>query len=333
MTNIDEILAKLNPATAKAFVKASETSNDLLVTPSMGLTKAIGGYGYGRQSMLWGNKAGGKTMHCLQLAAIAQAKGEGVGWIDAEKNFDQKWAKRLGVDPNQMVVSQITSIAEMADASYDLIKAGIDVLIVDSISALLPQSYFEDGEMKDLSKTGQIGTYSKNMGSACNMLNSANKHTALILISQVRNQIGSYGASKAPMGGHAVEHLNSTSIKLWSNTSEKEAIKGKVSDGNIIFERPIGRKVTWSVDKNRGPGMNMSDEYNIYFGGEFVGIDLTGEVIDAAVEYGLVKKGSSWYTLDDDNKFQGKQAFTNYLRENPTVQDRLYGELVAYGNA
>lgn len=324
--NIDEILARLNPKTAASFRKASEIKNELLPTPSLGLNRAIGGVGYGRQTMLWGNRSGGKTAFCLQLAARAQADGKGVAWIDAEKNFDPAWASRMGVQED-MMVSKISSIADMADAGHDLIRAGIDLMIVDSISTLLPQSFFVEGEMKALADTGQIGTFSKNMGQAVNMLNNVNEHTALVLISQVRNQIGSYGASISPMGGKAVEHMNSTIIKLWSNPNEKEAIKGDTHEGDLIFQRPIGRPVTWTVEKNRGPGMNFSGSYDLYFAGDFVGVDRVGEVIDTSVEFGLIKKGGAWYTVGEE-RFQGRAKAVEYLRNNHDIELELYDKIL-----
>lgn len=335
MTDINDLLAKLNPKIAAQFKIASNTSNDLLETPSLGLNMAIGGYGYGRQTTIWGNRSGGKTAHCLQLVRNAQKKGEMAAWIDAEKNFDKNWARRLGVDPDQMIISPITSIADMADAGHDLLKAGVDVLVVDSISALLPQSYFEDdktkkggGEMKALANTGQIGTYAKNMAAACNMLNRVNEHTALIFISQVRNQIGSWGASLSHMGGKGLEHMNSTTIKLWSNPAEKEAIKGEVTSGDLILTRPVGRPVTWTVEKNRGPGMNASNEYKFYFAGDHVGVDLTGEVLTFGVEYGIIKKSGAWFYIGDE-KFHGEENATKFLWQNPDIEEKIYGEILA----
>jgi recombination protein RecA len=327
--DIDALLAKLNPKTAASFRRASEVKNELLSTPSLGLNRAIGGVGYGRQSLIWGNRSSGKTLFCFGLAAEAQKQGRGVAWIDAERNFDPEWAARHGVDPNEMIISPITSIADMADMGHDLIKSGdIDLLVVDSISALLPQSYFVEGEMKSLVDAGQIGTFSKNMGSAVSMYNRVNEHTAVVLISQVRNNIGSYGASVAPMGGKAVEHMNSTQIKLWSNPSDKEAIKGKIVENDLIFEKPVGRPVTWTVEKNRGPGMHESNSYDMYFKGDFVGVDRVGEVVDYGVEIGVVKKGGAWYTIGDE-RFQGRAKTVQYLRDNPDLEEKIYGEILA----
>lgn len=327
MTKIDDILARLNPKTAASFRKASELETETLSTPSLGINMAIGGLRYGAIHTIWGNRSAGKTLFCLGLAAQAQKDGKTVAWIDAEKNFDKKWALRHGVDPDDMIISQIASIADMADGVTDLISKGIDLVIVDSMSVLLPQSYFVDGEMKSLADTGQIGTFAKNYGQAVNMINNLNEHTCVVFISQVRNKISTYGASKTMMGGEAAEFINSTIIKLWSNPSEKEAINGTIKNGDLILQRPVGRPVTWTVSKARGPGMGHSNAYDLYFAGDSVGIDLTGEIIDYGVEFGVIKKGGAWYTVGEE-RFQGRPKAVAYLKDNPDIQEKLYLEIM-----
>lgn len=291
---------------------------------------AIGGLRYGAIHTVWGNRSAGKSLFCHGLASIAQKDDRGVAWIDAEKNYDGKWANRHGVDDSQVLLSQVASIADMADAANDSIKAGVDLLVVDSMSVLLPQSYFEDGEMKNLANTGQIGTFAKNYGQAVNMINNLNEKCCVVMISQVRNKIGSYGASKTMMGGEAAEFINSTIIKLWSNPNEKEAIAGQIKNGDLILQRPVGRSVTWTINKARGPGMNWTNAYDQYFAGDFVGIDLTGEIIDYGVEFGVVQKGGAWYTIGSE-RFQGRPKAVAYLRDNPDVQEALYMQILEKG--
>lgn len=339
MSNIDEILARLNPKTAQSFRKASEIQVELLPTPSLGLNMAIGGLRHGGFTILYGNRGCGKTMFALQCAAEAQRQGKSVAWLDVEKNFSPSWARRLGANPDEMLVDNRTiSIADMADKGKDMILAGIDVLVIDSISALLPQSYFEDPkdekklkpgeqkEIKGLSQTGQIGTFSKNMGQAINILNSVNENTAVILISQVRNNIGSYGASISFMGGKATEHAASTVLKMWRTPSEVLEEEVHVGDG-LLLKRPVGAPVTWTVEKNRGPGMHMSNTYNIYTGGDTVGIDLASEVVTYAVEFGIIKKGGAWFSMGDE-KWQGKGSVIKYMRENPDIMEKVYGDIL-----
>lgn len=333
MTNIEELLARLNPKTAQSFRIASEIENELLPTPSLGMNMAMQGLGFGRFVVLYGNRGCGKTMFALQCVAEAQKMGKTAAWLDVEKNFNPSWARRLGADPDKMLVDNKTmSIAGMADKGVEMILAGVDVLVIDSISQLLPQSYFEDPkdgkeEIKGLAQTGQIGTFSKNMGQAINMLNAVNENTLIILISQVRNNIGSYGASISFMGGKAVEHAASTVIKFWRTPSDVIEKEVHVGDG-LLLKRPVGAPVTWTLEKNRGSGMGMSNTYDIYTGGDYVGIDLTGEIATYGVEYGIIKKGGAWFTVGDE-RFQGKPKLIEYLRDNPDIQEKIYGEILA----
>lgn len=327
MGTIDELLARLNPKTAEAFRKASELETEHLSTPSLGINMAIGGLRYGAIHTLWGSRSSGKSMFCLGLVREAQKHGKTVAWVDAEKNFDKDWASRHGVDTDNMIISHTTSMVNTANNAVDLVRNGVDLLIIDSMSVLLPQSFFEDGELKGLEKTNQIGTFAKNFGSMMNMLNDLNKHTCIVVISQVRNKFHQYGASKALMGGEAAEFMNSTIIKMWAPLTDKETIKGKIINGDLIHERPVGRPVNWTIDKARGPGMNQHGSYDMYFAGDSVGIDLTGEIVDFGVEYGVIKKGGAWFTIGEE-KFQGRPATVEYLRANPEVQKKLYLEIL-----
>lgn len=333
MSTIEEVLARLNPKTAQSFRIASEIEVNLLPTPSLGLNMSIGGLRYGGFTVLYGNRGSGKTLFAMQTAREAQKQGKTVAWLDVEKNFNPHWARRLGVDPDKMIVDDRTiSIASMANKGVDLIKSGVDVLVIDSISVLLPQSYFEDPkdgkeEIKGLENTGQIGTFSKNMGQAINMLNAVNEKTAIIMISQVRNNIGSYGASISFMGGKAVEHAASTVLKLWRTPSDVIDAEVHVGDG-LLLKKPVGSPVTWTVEKNRGPGMGESKSYDMYTAGDDIGIDLTGEVVTFGVEYGIIKKGGAWFTVGDE-RFQGRPKVIQYLRENPDIQEKIYGEILA----
>jgi recombination protein RecA len=333
LSTIEEVLANLNPKTAEAFRVASEVENEILPTPSLGLNMAMGGIGYGRFTTLYGNKGGGKTTFALQQVAQAQKEGKSTAWIDVEKNFSAEWAQRLGVNTDQVLhTRKVMSIADMTNKGRELITAGIDVLVIDSISQLLPASFFEDakGDSKEFSefgKTGQIGTFSKNIGTMLNTLNGVNEKTAIIIISQIRNKIGSYGASISLMGGNALEHVHSTCIKFWRTPSDIIEAEFHVGDG-LLLKKPVGAPITWTIEKNRGEGGQMSNTYDLYHTGDFVGIDLTGEVVTFGVEYGVIKKKGNWLTINDE-QFNGRKAAITYLRDNPVIQEKIYGEILA----
>lgn len=298
-------------------------------TPSIGLNMALkGGFGYGRQILVWGNKSAGKSSFCLQMIADAQKNGKTCAWIDAEASYSADWARKLGVDSDTLIYSSAKSINDMVDVAQQLMEAGVDLIVVDSISALLPAIYFEKDstDLKKLEDTKQIGAEAKDMTHAVKMLNYANKNTLLVLISQQRNQFGSMHASHIPTGGMAVKFFSSTIIKLWSSEAEANAIKSGIQVGDKIIEQRVGRPVNWIVDYNKLGPPNLSGQYDFYYQGETVGIDGVGEILDTAEMMGIVQKGGAWYTVNGE-RFQGRAKSVQYLRENPDVVTKLEKEI------
>jgi recombination protein RecA len=329
--SLEDIMAKLDPKTRARVQSAQNVKVHKQLTPSIGLNVALkGGLGYGRQVLVWGNKSAGKSSFCLQMIALAQQEGKTCAWIDAEASYDQKWAEQLGVDSSSLIYSQAKTVNDMVDVGVKLMEAGVDVIVVDSISALLPGIYFEkDGnEMKDLQDTKQIGAEAKDMTHAVKMLNYANKNTLLVLISQQRNQFGSMHASHIPTGGMAVKFFSSTVIKLWSSEAEANAIKAGVAVGDKIIEQRVGRPVNWIIDYNKLGPPNLSGQYDFYYQGENLGVDRIGETLDVAEMYGLIEKGGAWYTINGE-RFQGRAKAVAYLRENPEVSGKLIQEINA----
>jgi recombination protein RecA len=319
--SLDDILAKLDPKTRARVQSAQNVVVEKQKTPSIGLNMALrGGLGYGRQVLVWGNKSAGKSSFCLQMIAIAQKEGKTCAWIDSEASYDQAWAESLGVDSSKLIYSSAKTVNDMVDVGVKLMEAGVDMIVVDSISALLPGIYFEkDGnEMKDLQDTKQIGAEAKDMTHAVKMLNYANKNTLLVLISQQRNQFGSMHASHIPTGGMAVKFFSSTVIKLWSSEAEANAIKAGVKVGDKIIEQRVGRPVNWIIDYNKLGPPNLSGQYDFYYQGETLGVDGVGETLDVAEMCGIVEKGGAWYTVNKE-RFQGRAKAVQYLRENPEV--------------
>jgi len=317
----DELLASLSPKLRKLIQTADHIPPmEYAQTPSPGLNKALGGgLVYGRQILIWGNKSAGKSSLCLQIIANEQKKGKTCAYIDAEGTFDKVWAERLGVDTSKLLVSHAQTINNMVDVGVQLLKAGIDVMVVDSISTLLPAVYFEkDGdELKQLENTKQIGAEAKDMTNAVKMLNYANQgHSMIILISQTRTSIGAMFSSLIPTGGKAVQFYSSTIIKLFSSESENQAIKGKVTMGNKIIDRLVGRTVNWDITFNKTAAGFQSGSYPFIFVGDYVGVDGISETVDMAIMEGYIKQGGAWFTVGEE-KFQGKPELVKYVRGNP----------------
>ena len=328
---LDDILAKLDPKTRNRVQSAVDVQVHKQPTPSIGLNLALrGGLAYGRQVLVWGNKSAGKSSFCLQMIALAQKEGKTCAWIDAEASYDPAWAEQLGVDSSKLIYSPAKTVNDMVDVATKLMEADVDLIVVDSISALLPAIYFEkDGnELKDLQDTKQIGAEAKDMTHAVKMLNYANKNTLLVLISQQRNQFGSMHASHIPTGGMAVKFFSSTVIKLWSSEAEANAIKAGVKVGDKIIEQRVGRPVNWIIDYNKVGPPNLTGQYDFYYQGEVLGVDHVGETLDVAEMCGVVEKGGAWYTVDG-NRFQGRAKAVQHLRENPEVAEKLQEEINA----
>jgi recombination protein RecA len=325
---VEEVLAQLDPKLRKRIDTAAHVEIKKQKTPSISLNNALrGGLGYGRQVLVWGNKSAGKSSFCLQMIGEAQKEGKVCAWIDAEQSFDPVWAARLGVNVDDLIYSPARTINDMVDVGIQLMKAGVDVLIVDSISALLPAIYFEKDseELKQLENTKQIGAEARDMTNAVKMLNYANNQdhqTLLVLISQQRNNIGAMYASHQPTGGHAVKFFSSTVVKLWSSESENQAIKGKIYSGDKLIETKVGRVVNWHVDFNKTGPSFLGGSYDFYFDGDQIGVDKVADLVDTAELLGKIEKGGAWYTVLEE-RLQGRAKVIDWLKEDQARVDTL----------
>jgi recombination protein RecA len=332
---MEEALAQLDPRIRKRLSNGAGFKTEFQPTPSYGLNRALGGgLPYGRQILIWGSKSSAKSSLCLQMVGLAQAEGKLCAWIDAEMSYDEAWAKKLGVDTENLIVSQARTINEMVDVGTALINAGVDMVVVDSITSLLPAIYFEkdSDELKQLENTKQIGAESRDFSNAWKMINYANnkvKPTLFVLISQSRNNISAMYTQQQPTGGQATKFYSSTVIKLFSSESDNQAIKGKIPVGDKLIEEKIGRKVKWELQFSKtSPGF-QSGEYDFYFRGANVGIDAIGDLVDTAEMAGIVSRTGAWYIVSEDKKVQGREAFINYVKENDefrkSIEDQLNG--------
>jgi recombination protein RecA len=325
MTTMEDILSRLDPKTRKRVQQATEVETEKQATPSLSLNVGLkGGLGYGRQVLVWGNKSAGKSSFCLQMIGEAQKEGKTCAWIDSEASYSPEWAEKLGVDSSKLIYSAAKSVNDMVDVVVDLMNAGVDLVVVDSISALLPAIYFEkDGEeLKSLENTKQIGAEAKDMTHAVKMMNYANKNTLLVLISQQRNSFGGMHATHIPTGGMAVKFFSSTIIKLWSSESEASSIKDKIAIGDKLIEQRVGRPVNWTIDYNKTGPQFISGSYDFYFQGDNVGVDKVADLVDIAEMMGIIERGGAWYTIMDQ-RLQGRAKVIDYVKENPAVFDTL----------
>lgn len=329
----DSFLASLSKRTRERLRIADEVTIEKQPTASVGLNLALGGgLAYGRIVTIYGNKSAGKSSLALLTIAKAQQEGKTAAWIDAEQSFDPNWARRLGVDTSKLYVSRAKSIKDMLEDTRAYIEAGIDIVVVDSISALLPSSYFEKedkGELKGLDGTKQIGSFSKDLANAINMINYINNNTLVIMISQLRNQITTYGAMQKPQGGHALMFFSSTIVRVWSTANDKEQIKQELQFGDSLLKRNVGRPVDWLIEYNKTGSPGQSGQYDFYYAGDFVGIDEAGELLDLAATMGVIDRGKTgWYTINETS-YQGRPKAVLALKEHPELFQKLKDEVYA----
>lgn len=329
MMDVNDVLAQLNPSLRKRVTMGNEIpKTEFALTPSYGLNKALcGGLPYGRQVLIWGNKSAGKSSFCLQMIALAQKEGKVCAWIDAEMSFSPEWAERLGVDTSKLIVSETRTINGMVDVGIEFINAGVDIVVVDSISALLPAIYFDKktDDLKQLEDTKQIGAESRDFSNAWKMINYANnkvKPTLFVIISQARNNIGAMYTQVIPQGGNATKFYSSTIVKLFSSESDAQALKGKIPVGDKLIEEKIGRKVTWTVQFSKlSPGFDTGD-YNFYFRGPEVGLDIANDLVTTATQMGIIETSGKWFKYNEKN-YNGETAMTTAVKEDESLMAEL----------
>jgi recombination protein RecA len=333
MTTIEEAMAQLDPKIRKRLSSGEGITTELQPTPSAGLNRALGGgFPYGRQVLLWGSKSSAKSSLCLQMIGMAQKEGKLCAWVDAEMSYDEEWAKKLGVDTSQLIYSEARSINDMVDVGVALLQAGVDIIVIDSISSLLPAVYFEkdSDELKALDQTKQIGAESKDLKHAWLMLNYANnreKPALVIAISQARNNIQATYTQAAPTGGLTTQFMSSTIVKLFSSSSDSQAIKAKIPVGDKLIEQKVGRKVRWEVLNSKTSAPGDSAEYDFYYRGDLIGIDSIADLVDTAEMLGFVNRTGAWYQLEDGTKLQGRDAFINKVKEDKDLYDSLVAKV------
>ena len=334
MTTIEEAMALLDPKIRKKIGPAIGIKTEFQPTPSPGLNRALGGgLPYGRQVLLWGSKSSAKSSLCLQTIGMAQKDGKLCAWIDAEMSYDEEWAVKLGVNPEELIYSEARSTNDMVNVVVALLNAGVDMIVIDSISSLLPAVYFEkdSNELKALENTKQIGAESRDLKHAWNMINWANnneKKALIVAISQSRNNIGAMYTQAVPTGGETTRFMSSTIIKLFSSGSDAQSIKAKVQSGDKLIEQKVGRKVRWEVTNSKTSAPGDSGEYDFYYRGDLIGIDHVADLVDTAEMLGYVNRTGAWYQLEDGTKIQGREGFVERVKEDEQLRNELMKKVV-----
>lgn len=282
---------------------------DVIPTGSILLDQAlgVGGYPKGRIVEIYGPESSGKTTLALEAIAQAQLKGGRAAFIDAEHAIDPEYASKLGVDIDELILSQPDSGEQALEICEMLASSGaIDIIVVDSVAALVPQAEL-DGVMSDNQVGLQARLMSKGMRKIAGILNKTG--TVVIFINQLREKVGViYGNPETTTGGRALKFYASIRIDI----RRAEAIKS----GSDI----VGNSVKVKIVKNKVAPPFKSCTIDMIFG---QGISRTGELLDLGEEYNLLKKSGNWYEIDGNKIGNGREASKTYLKEHPEVAKDL----------
>ncbi len=286
---------------------------DVIPTGSLLLDEAlgVGGYPKGRIIEIYGPESSGKTTLALHAIAECQKQGGRAAFIDAEHAIDPVYAKNLGVDINELILSQPDSGEQALEIAEMLASSGaINLIVVDSVAALVPQAEL-DGEMSDSSVGLQARLMSKAMRKIAGILNK--KECAMIFINQLREKVGvMYGNPETTSGGRALKFY--ASIRL--DIRRTEAIKtGADITGNTCRIKVV---------KNKVAAPFKQCEIDIIYG---EGISKDSEILDAAVELGIIKKAGSWFEYNGNKIAQGRDSAKNYIKANEDVREELLKQI------
>lgn len=278
-------------------------------TGSLGLDIAlgIGGFPKGRIIEVYGPESSGKTTLALHVVANAQKAGGTCAFIDAEHALDPKYAQKLNIDINDLVISQPDTGEQGLDIADTLVRSGaIDVLVVDSVAALVPKAELE-GDMGD----SHMGLQARLMSQALRKITgSVSKTNCLVIfINQIRQKIGiMFGSPETTTGGQALKFYSSVrlDIRKIGTIKEKDAI--------------LGNQTRVKVVKNKLAPPFRTVDFDILYG---EGISKTGELIDLGVAAGIIDKSGAWYSYNGNHIGQGRESTRKYLKENPSVADEL----------
>lgn len=323
--SIDDVLNQLPAKLRKAYRTGDDITVERIPLASAGLNRATGGgLGKGKTTLLYGGFSSGKSALSLQTIAKNQRENPEftAAWIDTENSWTTEWAERLGVDTSRVLVIQKSGALAVSDYSVPLIN-NVDLLVIDSISQIIPAAFTtDDGELKGMDDRKAIGAQAKSITNIVNALNYDNSDTAVLLLSQTTTDLSGMYPQQVPMGGKKVMFASSTIIKLTSSNSENKQIKGNVRVGDKIVEKFIGRPVQALVEKNKLGKPFERASYDLYYDGDNVGIDFIGEVVDEAIEKGIIVKAGAWMKYGDQN-IQGRDKVIEMVREDEDMFNEL----------
>ena len=275
------------------------------------LALGVGGYPRGRIIEIYGPESSGKTTLTLHAIAEAQKAGGIAAFIDAEHAFDRNYAEKLGVDIENLIISQPDNGEQALEIAENLIRSGaIDIVVIDSVAALTPKSEIE-GEMGD----SKMGLHARLMSQALRKLTGTISKTncTVFFINQLREKIGvMFGNPETTTGGNALKFYASVRLDIRRST--------QIKDGDNV----LGNRTKVKIVKNKVAPPFKVAEFDIMYG---EGVSKTGEILDLAVEFEIIKKAGSWFSYGETKLGQGRDAVKSLIKDNPELADELEAKI------
>ncbi len=320
--NLKQVLADIEKQFGKGSIMrlGDNEKREIDVIPSgsiaLDVALGIGGYPKGRIIEIYGPESSGKTTFALHAIAEAQKLGGKVAFIDAENSLDPQYAERLGVNINDLLLSQPDNGEQALEIAEALVRSGaISVIVIDSVAALVPQAEIE-GEMGDSHVGLQARLMSQALRKLAGIINKTG--TVAIFINQLREKVGvMFGNPEVTPGGRALKFYSS--IRLDIRRSEQ------IKMGTDI----IGNKTNIKVVKNKMAPPFKTCSVDIMYG---TGISMEGELIDLGVEANILEKSGAWYSYNGEKIGQGKENVKEYLKANPKIRDEILHKVRQYYN-
>lgn len=309
---LEEIKGRFGEGSIMKLGEAKAMNVDFISTGSISLDIALGGgIPKGRIVEVYGPESSGKTTLTLHVIAEAQKRGETAAFVDAEHALDPEYAKRIGVNTKELIVSQPDSGEQALEIVEALVRSNsVDVIVIDSVAALTPRAEIE-GEMGD----SHMGLQARLMSQALRKLTAvvSKSNSTVIFINQIRMKIGvMFGNPETTTGGNALKFYSSVRIEVRKSAQIKQG------------ETIIGNRTKAKVVKNKVAAPFRTAEFDIMWN---EGISYTGDLLNVASEHGVVKKGGAWYNYKDLKLGQGFEASKKFLKDNPKITEDIAKEL------